>query len=135
MLLRSEQPAVAVLRGPHADRFADPLTFLSGTYRVSDRSDRAGVRLSGPELSTSGGEILSYGLLPGAVQVPRGGEPIVALADAGTTGGYPVIAVVCAADIGTVAQAIPGESLSFYEVDRAAALESLRAVRRWLDAV
>ena len=130
-----ERSGVAVTRGPHADRFTDPSTFLGGTYRVSERSDRTGVRLEGPALAAAGGEILSYGLVPGAVQVPRGGEPIVLLADSGTTGGYPIIAVVCAADLGAVAQAMPGESLSFYEVDRRAAVEALRDVRRRLDSV
>jgi allophanate hydrolase subunit 2 len=66
------------------------------------------------------------------VQVPHGGDPIVLLADGQTTGGYPVVATVIAADIGRVAQAVPGETLSFYEVDREAGLEALRAVRRWL---
>lgn len=132
-LLRSDQREVAVLRGPHADRFADASAFVRAPYRLSERSDRAGVRLEGPRLEAREGEILSYGVLPGAVQVPRAGEPIVLLADGGTTGGYPVIANVIGADIGTVAQAVPGETLSFYEVDRAAALEALRAVRRWLE--
>ncbi len=133
-LLRSEQSRIAVTRGPHADRFADPAAFTRGAYRVSERSDRTGVRLHGPALQASGGEILSYGLAPGAIQIPRGGEPIVLLADGGTTGGYPVVAVVVAADIGMVAQAVPGEELSFYEVDRRAAVDALRAVRRWLDS-
>jgi allophanate hydrolase subunit 2 len=67
------------------------------------------------------------------VQVPRGGAPIVLLADHGTTGGYPVIATVIAADIGKVAQRMPGESLRFYRVERDEALDALRAERRALD--
>lgn len=134
-LLRSESDRILVTRGPHADRFSDPGAFAHGTYVVSERSDRTGTRLAGPPLSASEGEILSYGLAPGAIQIPRGGEPIIALADGGTTGGYPVIAVVIAADIGSVAQALPGDALSFYEVDRRAAVEALRAVRRWLETL
>ena len=133
-LIRSEPERIRVTRGPHADRFADPDALSRGAYVVSERSDRSGTRLVGPPLTASEGEILSYGLAPGAIQVPRGGEPIVALADGGTTGGYPVIAVVIAADIGSVAQALPGDRLSFYEVDRRAAVEALRDVRRWLDS-
>lgn len=130
---RSDDRGVLVVRGPHADRITGADTFLGGVpYTVSERSDRMGVRLEGPRLEGDGKEILSIGLLPGAVQVPHGGEPIVLLADGQTTGGYPVVAVVAAVDLGRVAQATPGETVSFYEVDRAAAREALRAVRRWL---
>lgn len=133
---RSTADRVLVTRGPHADRFARADAFLrGGRYRVGERSDRMGVRLEGPRLEADGGEVLSSGVLAGAVQVPHGGDPIVLLADHQTTGGYPVIATVIAADIGTVAQATPGDELSFYEVDREAAVEALRAVRRWLDAI
>jgi len=125
---------VRVLRGPHWDRLTGGSSLLGVPYRVSERSDRMGVRLEGPRLGRSEGELLSFGVCAGAIQLPPGGEPIVLLADAQTTGGYPVVAVVAAADIGAVAQAVPGETLSFYEVDRRAAVEALRAVRRWLDA-
>jgi len=132
--LRSDDSEILVLRGPHADRIAGADALLRGRpYRVSERSDRMGVRLEGPALDAGGTEILSIGVLPGAVQVPHGGEPIVLLADGQTTGGYPVVASVVAVDLGRVAQAVPGEALSFYEVDRAAALEALRVVRRWLE--
>jgi biotin-dependent carboxylase-like uncharacterized protein len=132
MALRGWSSEIHLTRGPHADRFAEAA--LGGaTYGVSERSDRMGLRLEGPALEAAEGEILSIGVVPGAVQVTRGGDPIVLLADAQTTGGYPVIATVVAADIGNVAQSAPGERLSFYEVDREAAVEALRAVRRWLD--
>ncbi|HEX9437859.1 MAG TPA: biotin-dependent carboxyltransferase family protein [Candidatus Limnocylindria bacterium] len=132
--LRSDDREILVLRGPHSDRIAGADALLRGRpYRVSERSDRMGVRLEGPALDAGGTEILSIGVLPGAVQVPHGGEPIVLLADGQTTGGYPVVASVVSVDLGRVAQAIPGEALSFYEVDRAAALEAVRAVRRWLE--
>ena len=78
------------------------------------------------------GELLSCGVVAGAVQVPRGGAPIVLLADHGTTGGYPVIATVIAADIGKVAQRMPGESLRFHRVERDEALDALRAERQAL---
>ena len=133
---RTEGGDVRTVRGPHADRFSGADAFFRGTpYTVGERSDRMGVRLQGPRLEATGGEILSIGVTAGAIQVPHGGDPIVLLADHQTTGGYPVIASVIAADIGAVAQAAVGETLSFYEVDRDAAVEALRAVRRWLDAL
>lgn len=133
---RSDDRDILVLRGPHADRVRGADAILRGApYRVSERSDRMGLRLEGPALESSGAEVLSLGVLAGAVQVAHGGDPIVLLADHQTTGGYPVVASVIQADIGRVAQAAPGETLSFYEVDREAAVEALRAVRRWLETL
>ena len=83
-------------------------------------------------MAPMGGEILSCGVLTGAVQVPRGGQPIVALADHGTTGGYPIIATVIEADLGSVAQRAPGESLRFYRVERERAFERAGALRALL---
>jgi len=48
--------------------------------------------------------------------VPRGGEPIVLLADHQTTGGYPIAATVVSADLGLVAQRAPGEPLQLVRV-------------------
>jgi biotin-dependent carboxylase-like uncharacterized protein len=121
---------IRVTRGPHADRVRGAL--LEGPYRVSERSDRMGVRLEGAPIDVGAGEILSVGVLAGAVQVPRGGDPIVLLADHQTTGGYPVVATVIAADLGELAQARPGEELSFYVVRVEEALAALRAERRRL---
>ncbi|MGH2492949.1 MAG: hypothetical protein ACRDF9_15745, partial [Candidatus Limnocylindria bacterium] len=87
------------------------------------------------QLVPRAGELLSCGIVAGAVQVPRGGAPIVLLADHQTTGGYPVIATVIGADLGKVAQSQPGESLRFYRVDRVEAVDALRAERRALDGV
>ena len=88
-----------------------------------------GVRLSGPRIVAREGEILTCGVVAGAVQVPAGGAPIVLLADHQATGGYPVIATVIAADLGLVAQRLPGERLRFARVDRDRAVDALRDAR------
>jgi len=126
---------VRAMAGPHDDRFEVDANarFFSEAFVVEPASDRQGVRLGGVGIAPRAGELLSCGVVAGAVQVPRGGAPIVLLADHGTTGGYPVIATVIAADIGKVAQRMPGESLRFYRVERDEALEALRAERRALD--
>lgn len=132
----ADDGGIRVLRGPHAGRVGGADALRRGQpYAVSDQSDRMGVRLEGPRLDPGGAEILSIGVLPGAVQVPHGGQPIVLLADGQTTGGYPVVAVVCSVDLGRVAQAVPGETLSFYEVERRDALDALRRARGWLDTL
>jgi allophanate hydrolase subunit 2 len=58
-------------------------------------------------------ELPSEGVLPGAVQLPPDGRPIIFGPDAPVTGGYPVIAVVRRADFPVLAQLRPGDSLRF----------------------
>jgi biotin-dependent carboxylase-like uncharacterized protein len=119
---------IAALPGPHVDRFTDDevARFFETSFSASAQSDRQGLRLEGAPIAQREGEILSCGVVSGAVQVPRGGQPIVLLADHGTTGGYPVIATVAGADLGCVAQRAPGETVRFYRVDRERALRLAR---------
>ena len=126
---------IRAMAGPHDDRFeGDAIArFFNDAFVVEPASDRQGVRLGDVPIAPRTGELLSCGIVAGAVQVPRGGAPIVLLADHQTTGGYPVIATVIAADLGKVAQSLPGESLRFYRVERDTAVDALRAERRALD--
>jgi biotin-dependent carboxylase-like uncharacterized protein len=114
---------IRVIDGPHTERFEPDVLarFYGSAFQVDETSDRQGTRLVGPPVSPRGGELLSCGVVAGAIQVPRGGAPIVLLADHQTTGGYPVIATVIEADLGKVAQANPGETLRFYRFERATA--------------
>ena len=116
--------AIAAIPGPHERRFDEDVIarFFSATFTAAAQSDRQGLRLEGAEVAPRAGEILTCGVVAGAVQVPRGGQPIVLLADHQTTGGYPIIATVIGADLGLVAQRAPGEPLRFYRVDRERAL-------------
>jgi antagonist of KipI len=103
---------VRVVLGPQADHF-DPETtarFLSSPWRVGSTSDRVGSRLEGEPLRHLGpAEILSDGMVPGSIQVPPDGQPIVMAAEGPTTGGYPKIATVVTADLPVLAQLVPGE--------------------------
>ncbi len=109
--------ALRVVLGPRADWFtAEALARLTGAeFTVSDQANRIGLRLDGPALERSrpGEELRSEGLVPGAIQVPPDGRPILLLADHPTTGGYPVIAVVHSEDIALVAQLRPGGRVRF----------------------
>ncbi len=90
-------------------------TFLSSSYMVTPRSDRIGYRLEGPPIEhKAGADIVSDGIPLGAVQVTGDGMPIVLLADRGTTGGYTKIATVISADIMRLAQAAPGDTVTFH---------------------
>ncbi|MEU9406387.1 biotin-dependent carboxyltransferase family protein [Streptomyces sp. NPDC048281] len=117
-------PAELVLRvtlGPRDGWFTPGAVraFTSRAYRVSSASNRIGLRTEGPALERARtGELASEGMVLGAVQVPPDGRPVVFLADHPTTGGYPVIAVVRAADLPAAAQAVPGIPVRFVAVRR-----------------
>ena len=105
-----------VVPGPRADWFtaAAHAALLAGPYVVTAESDRVGMRIEGPALErTRDDELPSEGMVRGALQVPPSGQPTLFLADHPVTGGYPVIAVVVAADVGLAAQARPGQHLRF----------------------
>ncbi|MGV4981140.1 5-oxoprolinase subunit C family protein [Streptomyces sp. NRAIS4] len=102
--------------GPRTDWFTPAAlrTLTSATYRVSQRSNRIGLRTEGPPLErVSSGELPSEGMVLGAVQVPPDGRPVVFLHDHPTTGGYPVIGVVAETALAAAAQAAAGTPIRF----------------------
>lgn len=107
---------LAVRAGPRDDWFTPEamMELLSGRYEVTGESNRVGMRLSGPPLRRSREkELPSEGMVTGALQVSPSGQPTLFLADHPVTGGYPVIAVVAAADVDRAAQARPGQHVRF----------------------
>jgi KipI family sensor histidine kinase inhibitor len=125
----SDRAVVRVIAGPHAPEFDSPLDVHD--YTVTPYADRMGLRLAGqPLLRRDPGELLSSPVVPGVVQVPPDGQPIVLLADAQTIGGYPQIAHVITVDLPLLAQLRPGEAVRFREVTLAEAHELLAARER-----
>jgi antagonist of KipI len=118
---------LAVMAGPHIRRLdAESRRALFGEpFTVSVDSDRMGARLDGPSLAASGDEVLSFGLVAGAIQLPGSGRPIVLLADHQTAGGYPVVATVVSAAMHIAGQLIPGDDVRF-ELVTAARARALR---------
>jgi antagonist of KipI len=119
-------PAPATLAGPVAGGFE---ALLAGEWRVGSASDRQGLRLDGPVVAVdarAAGLLTSRGVIPGAVQVPADGRPIVLLADAQTVGGYPVAGVVPAIDQPVLAQLRPGARFRFV----ATTLAEVATIRR-----
>lgn len=107
---------IHVSEGPRHDWFTPAAWAMLTTqaFVVSPSGNRIGARLSGPVLErVEARELLSEGLVEGAIQVPPDGQPIVMLADHPVTGGYPVIAVVALDDLPAVVQARPGAVLRF----------------------
>jgi biotin-dependent carboxylase-like uncharacterized protein len=91
--------------------------FFHSQYKVTDRSDRMGMRLEGPAVPCPSQKMLSEGICLGAVQVPADGQPIVLLNDRQTIGGYPKMGAVIARDIARLAQLRPGDTVQFEVVD------------------
>jgi KipI family sensor histidine kinase inhibitor len=105
--------SVRVILGPQLDHFDQTTieTLLSAPWRIGLDSDRVGARLDGPRLRHAGAtEIVSDAMVPGCIQVPPDGRPIVMLSDCPTTGGYPKIGCVVTDDLDILAQAIPGRT-------------------------
>lgn len=103
---------ITLTRGPRASWLSEEgWGLLDGAaYTVAADSDRVGVRLTGPPLVRSrDGELLSEGIITGAVQLPPSGQPVIFLADHPTTGGYPVVALVEDDDLDRCAQLRPGD--------------------------
>jgi allophanate hydrolase len=111
---------IRLVAGPQADHFSEAAmaSLVDAAFRVTTEADRMGVRLEGPPLQhRSAREIVSDATVPGSIQVPGNGQPIVLLADAQTAGGYPKIATVIGTDLSRVAAARPGETLRFALID------------------
>jgi antagonist of KipI len=127
--------AIRVTKGSQHDWFSPDTyaRFLAASYAVSEQSDRAGLRLKGEAVSPGKtAQLLTDGIPLGAIQVPQDGQPIILFVDQQTTGGYPKIANVIAADMHCVGQLRPRDEVRFAEVTIADAIGALRAQERWL---
>jgi antagonist of KipI len=118
------------LPGPHLTRLGPEgrRRLFESPFTVSRDADRMGYRLDGPQLDMSGEELLSFGLVAGAVQVPARGQPILLMADHQTAGGYPVAAIVVSASMPVAAQLLPGALLNFVETSIDIALRMRRGL-------
>jgi len=118
------ESVIRTLAGLHAVLFDETARDLlhGARWRIAPDSNRMGFRLLGPRLALARPvEIVSQPVCLGTVQVPPAGQPIVLMADHQTTGGYPRIAEVIAADMPRLAQLGPGATLRFAEATLAEA--------------
>ncbi|XXQ69346.1 biotin-dependent carboxyltransferase family protein [Neisseriaceae bacterium B1] len=83
-------------------------------WTLQSDSNRMGYRFGGNVLDKAKEiEMLSHAVQFGTVQVPPSGQPIILMADTQTTGGYPKIATIAAADLGRLAQLRFGSKVYF----------------------
>ena len=110
---------VHAIKGPEFDLFnsTSQENIFNAVFTISSQSNRMGYRLEGKKIALEQQtEIVSTAVTAGVVQVTHEGDPIILMADAQTTGGYPRIARICAADIPLLAQARPGVKIQLREI-------------------
>lgn len=94
--------------------------FYQATYRVSEESNRMGLRLEGPAVPVARqSQMITEPVALGAIQIPAGGQPIILFVEQQTTGGYPKIANVISADLSSVGQLRPRDEIHFEPVSPA----------------
>lgn len=117
-----------VILGPQHDYFSSDVIeqFFVQDFKVSPSSNRMGMILEGTPLKhCKGFDLVSEGTVAGSIQVPGSGQPIILLADRGTTGGYPKIATVISADLPALGRIGPNATVCFHLVSHEEALHAL----------
>ena len=111
----SQLPALRVWRGPQWDLFSaeQQNRFFTQVWKVSPQRDRVGYRLSGEPIAHKTSELVSEPVIPGTIQVPENGQPIVTMRDGPTVGGYAKLGVMDERDISWLAQVRPGRDVRF----------------------
>ena len=125
-----KEVTLRVVPGPQDYHFTEQgfHTFQSSFYRVTAKSDRMGMRLEGPKIERRSDleeSIISESLIPGAIQVPGDGKPMIILNEL-VTGGYTKIATIISVDLPKVAQLKPGDRVRFDPISVEGAHDLLR---------
>ncbi len=128
-------PAVRVLPAAEYLRYRESsrAAFWAGEWKITAQSDRYGYRLAGEALvPIAPMEMRSHGIVPGVIQVPPGGQPIVQMRDAQPSGGYPKFGTVIEADLWRLGQAPIGSRVRFIETTYEDAVAAQAEVQAWL---
>ena len=106
---------ICLIESYQCDAFNDQqkALFYQSQYQVTPHSDRMGIRLAGPSISSELSGIVSEGIALGSVQIPPDGQPIILLNDRQTLGGYPKLGCIARRDLSKIAQARPGTIVRF----------------------
>lgn len=104
--------------------------FFDTLYRVGRHRDRMGYRLAGEPLEVPPLALLSEPVVPGTIQLPPDGQPIVLMRDHQTLGGYPRLGTLLSLDRDRLARLAPGDPLRFVPITPGTAQRALRAARR-----
>ncbi len=130
--------AIRVLPAAQYENFteASRTAFWTTPWKITAQSDRYGYRLAGENIvPIAPMEILSHGIVPGVIQVPHGGQPIIQMRDAQPSGGYPKFGTVIDADMWRLGQAPIGSQIRFIETSWDAAVAALAQLQDWRASV
>ncbi len=124
-----------VIAGPQDDYFSsdEMIKFCQNRFNVSHDVDRMGIRLDGSyvqSLPDKGNDLISDGLIPGVIQIPGNGNPIILCVDCQSVGGYPKIAKITNADWHILGKLIPNQKITFQLVDLPKAKVALLALEK-----
>nr|WP_120491269.1 biotin-dependent carboxyltransferase family protein [Corynebacterium lactis] len=115
-----ESVRLDVVPGPRNDWFTEGSIedFFTETWTLTQESNRVGLRLEGtkPLRRAIDRELASEGMIPGAIQVPSSGQPIIFGPDHPATGGYPVIGALTRQSLSRAGQLVPGAKVRFRRV-------------------
>ncbi|MBB3189047.1 biotin-dependent carboxyltransferase family protein [Halomonas cerina] len=125
-------PWLGLIPGAQVGDFTGPSLYraFNHEWRVDDRADRMGIRLTGPRLHCRLETLISEGLGLGAVQVPPDGQPIVLVNDRQTIGGYPRLGALTPLACSRLAQCVPGQTVRLRAITLERALADYRRFRR-----
>jgi antagonist of KipI len=133
----SDANNIQFVRGPEFDWLDESSQerFMQESFALTSLRDRMGYRLKGNELSRKNEELVSTAVTFGTVQLLPDGQLIILMADHQTTGGYPRVAQVIAADRSKLVQTSVGEGIVFREVSLQEAEDLLLTQRKILKQI
>ncbi len=133
--LYNNQTVVRCIAGPqwHLLDADSKKRMLQSAFTITNQSDRMGYRLSGENcyLQTTV-ELISAPVTVGTIQLLPDGQLIILMADHQTTGGYPNIATVIAADLPSLSQLPVNSQFQFQLVSLQHAEETLLSIHQLL---
>jgi allophanate hydrolase subunit 2 len=135
----AKDQGIRVIPGPQDDHFSAKTReiFTGSPFRVTPQSDRTGIRLAGPHIAANKNlkeSIISEGVVPGTIQIPGDGQPIIILGET-VTGGYRKIATVISADLPLLGQLKPGDTINFRKVSMDEAYQAVREMEGTINTV
>lgn len=113
----SSSQKIRIIQGPEWDWLTkeEQTIFLASNFSISSDSNRMGIRLKNSLVLERGrfDEMISSPVVPGIIQLPQDGNPIILMKDAQSIGGYPRIAKVIDADLWRLGQVWSGNEIRF----------------------